>query len=123
MFTRPASRAASITAGMSVTRQAYSLPRNDARSRSSFGRCRSAASLATVPIQYLAPLPMQHAGVAVDVVVDGFEVVDAVRLARDVGVDRDRHDLGALAALAVEAVEGVDAPPGEVFRLVVLHQH
>src|SRR6266446_1032406 len=75
-----------------------------------------------VPIEDLASLPMDHSGMAGDVVVDGFEVFDAVRLARDVRVDRDRHDLGALPPLLVQPVEGVDATPGEVFRFVVLHE-
>ena len=37
---------------------------------------------AMVPVEDLGPVPVQHAGIAVDMVVDGFEVFDAVRLAR-----------------------------------------
>jgi hypothetical protein len=47
-------------------------------------------------------------------VVDSFEVFDPVRLAADVGMDRDRHDLGALGALAIEPLEAVDAALREI---------
>src|SRR5437762_954166 len=76
-----------------------------------------------MPVEDFGAVPVQGAGVAVDVIVDGFEVFDAVRLAADIGVDRDRHDLGAFFALLIQPVEGVDAAPGEVFRFMVLHEH
>src|SRR6185437_1137138 len=84
---------------------------------------RSSSFRPLVPLQYLHPVPVQHPGEAGDTVVDGLQVFDPVRLAGDVGVDGDGHDLGAVLAFGVEAVEGVDAAPGEVFRFVVLHHH
>ena len=66
---------------------------------------------------------MQDAGKAVDVVVDGFEVSDAVRLPADVGMDRDRHDLRPLGAFAIEPLEGIDAALREVGRFMMLDEH
>src|SRR4026208_2385398 len=51
------------------------------------------AGLRQIPIQYLLAVPVQHAVVARDMVVDLFEILDAMRLARNVGVDRERDDL------------------------------
>ena len=65
--------------------------------------------LRQIPIENLLAVPVQHAVVARHVVVDRFEIFDAMRLARDVGVDRERDDLGALRAFGVEPVELVDA--------------
>ena len=62
----------------------------------------------------IAAAPVQYAGMAVDVVVDGFEVFDAVRLAADIGVDRDRHDLGALRPFLIKPLEAVAATGREI---------
>src|SRR4051794_18318661 len=48
-----------------------------------------------VPVEDLGSVPVQHAFEASDMVVDRFEILDTVRLAADVGMDRKRHDLGA----------------------------
>jgi hypothetical protein len=55
--------------------------------------------------------------------VDCFEASDAVQLATDIGVDRQRHDLGAVLSLGVEAVELIDGAPGEILAFVVLDDH
>ena len=52
---------------------------------------------------------MQHAFVAEDVVVEGFEVFDSVGDAVQVGVDGDGHDAGDGGAFLVEAAELVAA--------------
>src|SRR5256885_17032915 len=61
-----------------------------------------------IPIQDLLAVPVQHAIMPRYMIVDLFEIFDAVRLARDVRVDRQRTDLGALVAFGVEPVELVD---------------
>src|SRR5271163_3167785 len=76
-----------------------------------------------IPVENLRSVPMQHAGIAVDVVVDRFEVFDAVGLAADIGVDRDGHDLGALRPFLVKPLETVDAARREIGRFMVLHEH
>ena len=48
-----------------------------------------------VPIQDLGPVHMHDAFAAVDVGVGLFEIADPVRLAHDIGVEGDRHDLDA----------------------------
>src|SRR6202035_4427304 len=60
---------------------------------------------ALIPIEDLGAVPVQHAVETLHVVVDLLEIFYPVRLAADVGVDRQRHDLGALLALLVEPVE------------------
>jgi hypothetical protein len=62
---------------------------------------------------------VQYAGIVVDVVVDGFEISDAVRLPADVGVNRDRHDFRPLGALAVEPLEAVDTALREIGRFMI----
>src|SRR5262249_21741056 len=57
------------------------------------------------------------------IIVDRFEVFDAVRLAADIGVDRQRHDLGAMLSLGVEAIELIDRALGEILALVMLNDH
>src|SRR6185437_7250121 len=54
---------------------------------------------AVVPVENLRAVPVQHALVPIDVVVDRFEIFDAMRLARNVGMDGERADLGARRAL------------------------
>ncbi len=66
---------------------------------------------------------MQHAVEAVDVVVDRFEIFDPVRLAADVGMDRQRHDFGAVFAFSVEPVELIDRAAEQIIALVMLHDH
>src|SRR5665213_4332738 len=58
-----------------------------------------------IPLQNLLAVPVQHALVAVDVIIDRFEIFDAVRLAADVRMNGKRDDLGALFALFIEPVE------------------
>src|SRR5450759_579797 len=78
---------------------------------------------APVPVENLLAVPVQHAVVLVHVVVDRLEIFDAVRLAADVGVDRQRAELGALFALGVEPVELIDGALEQVVALVMLDQH
>ena len=76
-----------------------------------------------VPVEDLHAVPVQHAVEAAHVVVDRLEILDPVRLAADVGMDRQRHDLGAVAAFGVEPVELIDRALEQIVALVVLHDH
>src|SRR5215471_15190433 len=76
-----------------------------------------------IPVDDLGAVPMQHALEAARVIVNRFEVFDAVRLAADIGVDRQRHDLGAALALGIETIELIDRALGEILALVVLDDH
>src|SRR5258708_1826932 len=76
-----------------------------------------------VPLQYLLAVPVQHAFRLGDGLVHLLEVLDAERLAADVGMDGDRHDLRALGAFLVQALEAVDALSRPVRGFVVLHDH
>src|SRR6266542_3408435 len=84
-------------------------------------RGRGSAARRQIPVEDFEPVPVQHAVEAAGVVVDRFEVFDPVRLAADVGVDRERHDLRALLALGVEPVELVDRALEQILALVMLH--
>ena len=61
-----------------------------------------------IPLQNLLAGPEHDAVVAANVVVDRFQIFDAVRLAADIGVNGERADFGALFALGIELVELVD---------------
>src|SRR3979409_71608 len=58
-----------------------------------------------VPGEDLLAVPQKDARELAGVLVDGLQVLDAVRNAADVRVDGDGHDLGAPRALLVEPVE------------------
>src|SRR5687767_827191 len=81
----------------------------------SFSRGRSACALphssscALVPVKDLLSGPRFHAGALPDVLVQLFQVADAVRRAADVGMDADRHHARGLLAVQVQAIEVVDA--------------
>src|SRR5262249_49869259 len=77
----------------------------------------------SIPVQNLQTVPMQHALESSCVFIDRFEVCDSVWLAADVGMDGERHDLGALLALEVKPVELVDGTLEQVLTFVVLHDH
>src|SRR6185503_13661024 len=76
-----------------------------------------------VPVEDLSAVPVQHALEPTDMVVDRFEILDAMRLAADVGMDRKRHDLGPALSLGIEPVELIDRAPSEIVALVVLDDH
>src|SRR5262245_21598811 len=76
-----------------------------------------------IPVKNLKAVPMQHALGSRGVFIERFKVFDSVRLAADVGMDGERHDLGALLALEVKAVELVDGALKEMLALMVLHDH
>src|SRR3954462_3776207 len=64
--------------------------------------------LGPVPVEQLHPVPVHHAGLLRDVIVEGLEILDPVRLAGDVGVDGERHDLRPLRPFLIQPVELVD---------------
>src|SRR6516165_9200840 len=74
-----------------------------------------------VPVEDFGAVPVQHTLETARIIVDRFEVFDAVRLAADIGMDRQRHDLGAALSLGVEAIELIDRALGEVLALAVLN--
>src|SRR3954466_13742050 len=78
---------------------------------------------ALIPVEDLRAVPVQHALVLVDVLVDRLKIFDPVRLAADVGMDRQRADFRARLALGVEPVELVDGALQEIIALVMLDQH
>src|SRR5262245_28322739 len=55
-----------------------------------------------IPVENLRSVPVQHALESADVVIDRFEVFDPMRLAADVRMDCERHDLRTVLALGVE---------------------
>src|SRR3954463_7964124 len=78
---------------------------------------------ALIPVEDLRAVPMQHALVLVDVLVDRLEIFDPVRLPADVGMDRQHADFRAFLALGVEPVELIDGAFQEIVALVMLDQH
>src|SRR5579863_187019 len=79
--------------------------------------------LALIPVENLLAVPVHHAFVPVDIVIDRFEIFDPERLAGNVGVDRNRYDLRPFPALRVEPVETVDGALEQMIAAMVLHQH
>src|SRR5262245_26055789 len=73
-----------------------------------------------IPVEDLGAVPMQHALEAARMIVNRFEVFDAVRLAADIGMDRQRHDLGAVLSLGIETIELIDRALGEILALLVM---
>ncbi len=54
-------------------------------------------ALALIPVEDVVAVPEQHVAEAGRIIVDGFQILDPVRLARNVGVDRHRQHLGRSA--------------------------
>ena len=84
-------------------------------------RSRMHLLLVVIPVIDLFAIHMHHAGVAVDMGVDLFEIFDAVRLARDIRMDRHGHDARTLRALLPEPIKLIAAAALPVFGLMVLH--
>jgi hypothetical protein len=73
-----------------------------------------ACSRLQIPVEDFDSVPVQDSGVPGDMLVDSFEIFDAMWLAADIGVDRNRHNLGPLRPFIVKPVEGVDAAGREI---------
>src|SRR5579883_3666153 len=76
-----------------------------------------------VPIKYFRTVPVHDAFEAVDMLIDRFEIFDSMRLTADIGVDRERHDLGPRRTLGIETFELIDGAFEQVVALVMLHDH
>ena len=75
------------------------------------------------PFHHLGTVYVDDALKSGDVVEDRFQVTDVMWYARDVGVDRNRHDLCTLTALGVQPDELVAATLQRIRRFVTLHNH
>src|SRR5262249_47751168 len=58
-----------------------------------------------VPVENLRARPVQHALESSRMIVDRFQIFDAVRLSADIGMDRNGHDLGAIFSLGIKPIE------------------
>src|ERR1700728_3164097 len=67
-----------------------------------------------IPVQNLFAGPVHDTLEASCVLVDRFEIFDAVRLSADVGVNGEREDFRALFPLGVEAVGLIDCAAGRI---------
>src|SRR3970040_925159 len=83
-----------------IKRTAYLIP-------SISSACRSLLAGLEIPIEDLRAVPEQHAFLLPQPAQHGLEILDPVRHARDIGMHRDRHDLRAISALPVHALEVV----------------
>src|SRR6266568_5861777 len=67
--------------------------------------------LGAEPVQDLLAGPVYNPGLAQHVTIQLLEITDAVRNARDIGVDADRHDPDRRRAVLVQAIEVITAAP------------
>src|SRR5215831_17315374 len=92
------------------------------RSPLGLGQPQSTA-LFLVPLENLGTVPVNDTLMAIDILVYGFEILYAMGLARDIGVDRHCHYARPGRALRMESVEVVRAALLPVGRLVMLDDH
>src|SRR5262245_43878082 len=71
-----------------------------------------------IPIQDLSAVPDKHSLVLSQPAKHVLHVLDAVGYAGNIGVQCDRHHLGAFLAFAVHTIEIVHAPCHEFSRLM-----
>lgn len=81
------------------------------------------AAFGFIPVENFGSVPVHDALMAVNVVVDGFEIFYAVGLSSNVGMDGDGHDTGAVFAFHVETVKIVGAPFEPMTGFMVLKDH
>src|SRR3954447_3239245 len=78
---------------------------------------------AEIPVEDFLAAPAGDAGLRQDLLEGPLDVLDAVGLSRQIGMHRDRHDLGAVLGFLVKAIERVHPAPVHLVRRVVLQRH
>ena len=66
---------------------------------------------------------MQNAGLAEHVTIQPLEIADAVRDARDIGMDADRHHATRHRTFLVQAIEVIAAAAQQLLGRMMLHDH
>jgi hypothetical protein len=66
-------------------------------------------------------IPVQHAAMPANVFVNFLQVTDPVRLARDVRMNGDCHELWPRHAFLIQPIEAIYASFEPVLRFMVLH--
>src|SRR5580693_9892371 len=75
------------------------------------------------PVEDLLAGPEQDVLFLADVLDHAAEILDPMRRAHDVGMDRDRHHAGRVGGIGIDLLELIECAVGIFRRLVVLDQH